>query len=92
MAVVDGDLNGAIKQYGAIVSKYKADRGVAATALVRMAECYQKLGDTEAEKIYERLLRDFSDQLEARGLGAAMRHALFVDNPARAFAFAEVDR
>jgi predicted metal-dependent phosphotriesterase family hydrolase len=38
------------------------------------------------------LLRDFSDQLEARGLGAEMRHALFVDNPARAFAFAEVDR
>jgi phosphotriesterase-related protein len=38
------------------------------------------------------LLRDFSDQLEARGLGAEMRHAFFVDNPARAFAFAEVDR
>jgi len=38
------------------------------------------------------LLRDFSDQLEARGLGAEMRHLLFVDNPARAFAFAEVDR
>jgi phosphotriesterase-related protein len=38
------------------------------------------------------LLRDFSGQLEARGLGAEMRHAFFVDNPARAFAFAEVDR
>lgn len=38
------------------------------------------------------LLRDFTDQLEARGLGAEMRHTFFVDNPARAFAFAEVDR
>ncbi len=37
------------------------------------------------------LLRDFTDQLEARGLGAEVRHAFFVDNPARAFVFAEVD-
>jgi Tol biopolymer transport system component len=62
---VDGDLNGAIKQYGAIVSKYKADRGVSATALVHMAACYQKLGDTQAQKIYERLLSEFGDQKEA---------------------------
>jgi predicted metal-dependent phosphotriesterase family hydrolase len=38
------------------------------------------------------LLRGFGDELEARGLGTEMRHAFFVDNPARAFAFAEVDR
>jgi predicted metal-dependent phosphotriesterase family hydrolase len=38
------------------------------------------------------LLRDISDELEARGLGPELRHAFFVDNPARAFAFAEVDR
>ena len=38
------------------------------------------------------LLRDFSDELEARGLGQELRHTFFVDNPARAFAFAEVDR
>jgi len=38
------------------------------------------------------LLRGFSDEMEARGLGSQIRHALFVDNPARAFAFAEVDR
>jgi Tol biopolymer transport system component len=62
---VDGDLNGAIKQYGAIVSKYKADRGVAATALVRMAGCYQKLGDAQARTIYERVVREFGDQRDA---------------------------
>jgi predicted metal-dependent phosphotriesterase family hydrolase len=38
------------------------------------------------------LLRGFSDLLEARGLDAALRHRFFVDNPARAYAFAEVDR
>jgi predicted metal-dependent phosphotriesterase family hydrolase len=36
------------------------------------------------------LLRGFSDEMDARGLGAALRQRLFVDNPARAFAFAEV--
>jgi len=36
------------------------------------------------------LLREFSDEMEARGLDAALRQRLFVDNPARAFAFAEV--
>jgi predicted metal-dependent phosphotriesterase family hydrolase len=38
------------------------------------------------------LLRDFSAELEARGFGSELRHAFFVDNPARAFAFAEIDR
>jgi 5-phospho-D-xylono-1,4-lactonase len=38
------------------------------------------------------LLREFSTAMEACGLDAVIRHHLFVDNPARAFAFAEVDR
>ena len=38
------------------------------------------------------LLRAFSDELEAHGIGPEMRHGFFVDNPARAFVFAEVDR
>src|SRR6187200_911998 len=62
---VDGDLNGAIKQYGAIASKYKSDRAVAATALVHMAECYLKMGDAQARKIFEQVLRDYADQTEA---------------------------
>ena len=37
------------------------------------------------------LLREFSDELEARGIGAEIRRCFFIDNPARAFAFAEVD-
>ena len=68
---VDGDLNGAIKQYGAIVSKYKADRAVTATALVHMAECYQKMGGAQARKIYEQLVRDFGDQKDAVAIARA---------------------
>src|SRR3954471_7690252 len=34
------------------------------------------------------LVQEFSDAMDGRGLDAAIRHALFVDNPARAFAFA----
>ena len=65
-AEVEGDLNGAIKAYGAIVVKYmKNDRGEAAMALVRMADCYQKMGDVEARKIYEQVVREYVDQKEA---------------------------
>lgn len=66
---VDGDLNGAIKQYRAIVSKYaKTDRGVAAAALMDMAECHQKMGDAEARKIYEQVVKEYGDQKEAVAL------------------------
>src|ERR1044071_2132696 len=57
--LVDGDLNGAIRQYAAIAAKYKNDRAVTAMALVHMAECYQKMGDAESRKIYERVTREF---------------------------------
>ena len=36
------------------------------------------------------LLREFTDLLDARGLHAPARHRMLVDNPARAYAFAEV--
>lgn len=62
---IDGDLQTAIKAYAAIVSKHGADRATVATALVRMAECHQKLGDAEARLIYERIVRDFGDQKDA---------------------------
>ncbi len=66
-AVVDGDLDGAIKQYEAIVETYaKTDRAAAATALVRMASDYQKLGRAaESQAAYERVVREFSEQRDA---------------------------
>jgi len=60
---VKGDLKGAIDQYKKIAAG--KDRALAAKALVRMAECYQKLGDSESRRIYERLVKDYADQKEA---------------------------
>jgi len=60
---VEGDLKGAIEQYKKIAQS--SDRAVAAKALVRMGQCYEKLGDAEASKAYERVLREFADQKEA---------------------------
>ena len=71
-AQVDGDLSGAIKQYQRIVDTFaKTDRAIVATALVRMAECYQKLGDAQAKTHYERVVREFADQKEAVTLALA---------------------
>src|SRR3989304_6481752 len=68
-AFVDGDLKGAIEQYKKIASG--SDRAIAAKALVAMAECYQKLGDAEAQRIYERVLREYADQTEAAATARA---------------------
>lgn len=65
---VKGDLKGAIEEYKKIVAGAGTNRALAAQALVRMAECYQKLGDAEARKIYERLIREFGDQKEVAAL------------------------
>jgi Tol biopolymer transport system component len=80
--VVDGDLNGAIKQYAAIVSRYaKSDRAVTAKALIRMAECYQKMGDAEARKLFEQVVREYSDQKDA--VAEARAHLGSGTRPAR---------
>ncbi len=63
-ATVDGDLAGAIDEYKRIVATAGSNRNTAAQTLVRMAECYQKLGDAESTRIYERLVREYPDQAD----------------------------
>ncbi len=63
--LVDGQLEEAIQLYKRIVQQYASDRAAAAQALLEMGQCYEKLGNTEARKAYERLLRDYGDQNEA---------------------------
>ena len=63
---VEGDLKGAIEQYKKIVRS--GDRALEARALIRIAECYRKLGDKEARTIYEQVVRQYSDQHEAVAL------------------------
>ena len=63
---VEGDIRGAIQQYAAVAAKYaKTDRATAAMALVHEAQAYQKLGDAQANRIYEQLVKDYADQKDA---------------------------
>lgn len=62
LETIDGDLKGAIKQYETIVKTHGSDRAAVARALLRMGECYQKLGDQQAVSIFERIVREFADQ------------------------------
>jgi len=70
---VDGNLKGAIEQYKKIAAQPGAGRATVATALLRMGQCYEKLGDAEARKAYERLVRDYADQA---GIAAEARTRL----------------
>jgi Tol biopolymer transport system component len=72
--VVDGDLKAAIDLYRKIAQG--SDRAVAARALVRMGQCYEKLGSREAQKAYEQVLKDYADQPEAAGIAQARLAAL----------------
>jgi Tol biopolymer transport system component len=63
METVEGDLKGAIEAYKKIAEA--GNRAVAAKALIRMGQCYEKLGDAESRKAYERVVREFADQKEA---------------------------
>jgi outer membrane protein assembly factor BamD (BamD/ComL family) len=63
--LVEGQLEEAIQIYKRIVQEHPGNRVVAAKALLEMGQCYEKLGNTEARKAYERLVRDYGDQNEA---------------------------
>lgn len=56
--VVDGNLSGAIDGYKKALAGAKGNRAVAAMALVRMAGCYRKMGDAQAQKLYEQVMKD----------------------------------
>jgi Tol biopolymer transport system component len=64
--MVDGNFKAAIEKYRKVAQT--TNRAVAAQALVRMAECYQKMGDVEGRRIYEQVLREYGDQKEAATL------------------------
>src|SRR5216684_8363389 len=68
---VQGDLKGAVAAYQKVVAAPGVSRKTAAEALVRMGQCYEKLGDAESRKAYERVVREYADQKEAAGLARA---------------------
>src|SRR6266446_2076279 len=74
--LVEGQLEQAIQLYKRIVQEHAGNRTVAAKALLEMGQCYEKLGNTEARKAYERLVRDYGDQSEAAAQARARLAAL----------------
>ena len=74
LETVKGDLRAAIEEYKQIARG--SDRALAAKALIRMAGCYQKLGNTESRTIYEQVVRDYADQNDAVTVARARLAAL----------------
>lgn len=67
----EGNLKEAIQLYQRAAASAGKDRALAAKALIEEGECYRKLGDAEARKLFERVVRDYSDQKEAVALARA---------------------
>ncbi len=61
---VDGDLKAAIEQYKKILARRDASRAVASKALFQLGQCQERLGNAEARKSYEQLVREYPDQVE----------------------------
>ena len=81
---VDGNLKGAIEQYKQIAALPGAGRATVATALLRMGQCHEKLGDAdtqEARKAYEQVVREYGDQKEAAEQARALLSAGTSDRP-----------
>jgi Tol biopolymer transport system component len=57
---VDRNCRAAIEQYQKVVTGN--NRALAAQALLRMAGCYQNLGDPEAQETYQRIIDDYPEQ------------------------------
>lgn len=74
--LVEGQLEEAIQLYRRIVQEHSGNHAVAARALLEMGQCYEKLGNTEARKAYEHVLRDYADQNEAAAQARARLAAI----------------
>lgn len=61
---VAGDLEGAMALYRQIIAANGKNRAVTARAMLRLAGCYEKLGQAEARRLYERLVAEYSDQTQ----------------------------
>jgi Tol biopolymer transport system component len=60
----EGELTEAIKLYQTILQKYGKDRKLAARALLQLGRCHERLGQADARKAYERVVRDYGEQAE----------------------------
>jgi Tol biopolymer transport system component len=59
---IEGELDAAIKIYETIIKQYPENRPVSAKSLLHSGICKERLGMKEAQKSYERVVREYSDQ------------------------------
>jgi dipeptidyl aminopeptidase/acylaminoacyl peptidase len=60
----EGSLREAIELYKSVADNVKADRALRAKALYQMGGCYEKLGQQDARGVYEKLVANYTDQIE----------------------------
>ena len=59
---IEGELDAAIKIYETVIKQHPENRPVAAKALLHSGICKERLGMKEAQKAYERVVREYTDQ------------------------------
>ena len=59
---VKGELQNAIDLYQQILESDPENRQITAKSLFQMGMCYEKLGNQEAQKAYQRIIQEFADQ------------------------------
>jgi len=62
---VGGNLQKAIEIYQDILKRFPDNRGIAAMAQLHIGLCYDKLGASEAEKAFQKVLDNYPEQSEA---------------------------
>jgi len=81
---VEGDLEKAIVIYEQILKDFLENKTIAAKALYHIGLCYEKLGNQEAQKAYQRLIDEYPGQIQE------VNHPVFLrlsSSPAGAFIF-----
>jgi Tol biopolymer transport system component len=74
------DLMQAIRLYEQAAAQSK-DRSLSAQALLRIANCYEKLGNIEARTTYERILKEFPREKDAAAEASRRLAALTASKP-----------
>lgn len=74
--VMDGDLKGAIEQYRKIAAQFAKQPEIAAKALYQLGQCQEKLGQAEARKSYERVVREYGGSQQYAAMARARLAAM----------------
>jgi Tol biopolymer transport system component len=80
--VMEGDLKGAVEQYRKIAAQFAKQPDIAARALFQLGQCQEKLGQAEARKSYERIVREYGGAQQYASAARARLVALGGDSTA----------